>query len=288
MPSQSAMRSTAGAKPGDMLSFPNCKINLGLRILRRREDGFHDIETVFHPIPVKDVLELIRDVALSFTSTGTAIPGDPDTNLCLKAWHLLKKDFPQVQPVRIHLHKHIPIGAGLGGGSSDGAFMLIMLNREFNLDLEQQQLLSYAAQLGSDCPFFIINKTCQAGGRGEQLTPLALDLSSWSVALVNPGIHISTARAFAQCTPSAGNKPVAEIIRQPVSEWKDQLVNDFERPIFRAHPELGVIKEKLYAAGAVYASMTGSGSAIYGLFPKNAGLQMPDASLFPGYFFSLV
>lgn len=271
-----------------MLSFPNCKINLGLRILRRRGDGFHDLETVFHPIPVKDVLELIRSEKLSFISTSTPIPGDPQANLCIKAWQLLKKDLPQLRPVQIHLHKHIPIGAGLGGGSSDGAFTLIMLNKEFNLGLDQQQLLSYAAQLGSDCPFFIINKTCLAGSRGEQLSPVELDLSSYAIALVNPGIHVSTAWAFAQCTPSADNTPVATVIRQPVSTWKDHLVNDFEKPIFQAHPELEKIKEKLYAAGAVYAAMTGSGSAVYGLFPKNAGLPMPEASLFPDYFFSLV
>ena len=271
-----------------MLSFPNCKINLGLRILRRREDGYHQLETAFYPLPVKDVLETIRSEALSFTATGLPIPGDASTNLCLKAWHLLKKDFEQLPPVGIHLHKHIPIGAGLGGGSADGACMLLQLNRQFRLGLEEEKLMEYAAQLGSDCPFFILNKPCLAGGRGEKLEPIALDLSRYWLALVSPGIHIGTAWAFSQCTPAEEGRSIREIIAQPAETWKDQLVNDFEKPVFLAHPGLKKIKEQLYHAGAVYASMTGSGSAFYGIFPRDTGLTLPDASLFPGHFFSIV
>jgi len=266
-----------------MLSFPNCKINLGLRILRRREDGYHDLETVFHPLAVKDVLETLRSETLSFTSTGLPIPGDAAANLCLKAWQLLKKDFPELPDVQIHLHKNIPIGAGLGGGSADGAFMLVLLNRQFRLGLEEEKLMSYAAQLGSDCPFFILNKPCLAGGRGEKLEPIGLDLSGHRFALVNPGIHIGTAWAFSQCTPSEEGRSIREIIALPVDAWKGQLVNDFETPVFRAHPELKKIKEKLYHAGAIYASMTGSGSSFFGIFAKEF---LPSAVLsadLPGF-----
>ena len=269
-----------------MLSFPNCKINLGLRILRRRDDGYHQLETVFYPLPVKDALETIRSQELTFTASGLPIPGDPTDNLCLKAWQLLKKDLPELPPVQIHLHKHIPMGAGLGGGSADGAFMLQLLNKQFHLELSTERLIQYAAQLGSDCPFFIINKPCLGGGRGEELQPIELDLSSYRMALVSPGTHIGTAWAFSQCTPSEKGKPVREIIAQPVNTWAAELVNDFEAAIFPAYPELKRIKEELYNAGAIYASMTGSGSAFYGIFAHDAVL--PNASLFPGYFFTMM
>jgi 4-diphosphocytidyl-2-C-methyl-D-erythritol kinase len=266
-----------------MLSFPNCKINLGLRILRRREDGYHELETIFYPLPVKDVLETIRSEEPVFTSTGLPVPGDPSTNLCLKAWRLLKKNFEALPPVQIHLHKHIPIGAGLGGGSADGAFMLVQLNRQFRLGLEEQQLLDYAADLGSDCPFFILNRPCLAGGRGEKLTPIALDLSRYRLALVNPGVHIGTAWAFSQCTPAGEGRSLRDIIAQPVDTWTGQLVNDFEAPVFGAHPELKRIKEQLYSSGAIYASMTGSGSSFFGIF-EQANLPAPSLTAgLPGF-----
>jgi 4-diphosphocytidyl-2-C-methyl-D-erythritol kinase len=266
-----------------MLSFPNCKINLGLRILRRREDGYHQLETVFYPLPVKDVLETIRSEELTFTSTGVRIPGEASTNLCLKAYYLLKKDFEELPPLHIHLHKNIPIGAGLGGGSADGAFMLLLLNRQFRLGLEEGRLMDYAAQLGSDCPFFILNKPCLAGGRGEKLEPMELDLSRYRLALVDPGVHIGTAWAFSQCTPSEKGRSIRDIIVQPVETWTGQLVNDFEAPVFRSHPALKTIKEKLYHAGAIYASMTGSGSSFFGIFDKG---NLPSAGLtadLPGF-----
>lgn len=254
-----------------MVFFPNCKINLGLKILRKREDGYHDLETVFYPIAIRDVLEIIRTESptLAFTATGLSIPGDADNNLCLKAYHLLKQDFPTLAPVHVYLHKQIPIGAGLGGGSSDGATMLRLLNASFHLQLPEEKLLNYAARLGSDCPFFILNKPCLAGGRGEKLVPIDLDLSGYSFAIVHPGIHISTPWAFAQCIPTATGKSVEAIIRQPVSTWKDELINDFEKPVLSSYPELRVIKEQLYSQGALYAAMTGSGSSFFGIFEKD-------------------
>lgn len=266
-----------------MLSFPNCKINLGLRILRRRDDGYHQLETVFYPLPVKDALESIRSEELTFTTTGLSIPGDPSSNLCLKAWHLLKKDIPELPPVLIHLHKHIPMGAGLGGGSADGAFMLALLNKQFRLGLSIERLMDYAAQLGSDCPFFILNKPCLAGGRGEELQPIDLDLSSYSMALVNPGVHIGTAWAFSQITPSDKGPSIKDIVQKPVSAWKGQLINDFEAPVLRSYPELKKIKETLYDAGAIFASMTGSGSSFFGIFEKENPPSEKHIAQLPGF-----
>ncbi|HTI10990.1 MAG TPA: 4-(cytidine 5'-diphospho)-2-C-methyl-D-erythritol kinase [Puia sp.] len=263
-----------------MVFFPNCKINLGLRILRKREDGFHDLETVFYPLPVKDVLEVVRSEELAFHSTGLSIPGDPATNLCLKAYTLLKKDHPQLSPVHIHLHKHIPIGAGLGGGSSDGATMLQLLNAIFHLQLSNEKLLEYATQLGSDCPFFILNKPCLAGGRGEKLAPIPLDLSPYSFAIVHPDVHISTALAFSLCTPDERGKSIEAIIRQPVESWAAELGNDFEKPILQQFPALSAIKEELYKQGALYASLTGSGSSFFGIFEKD---RLPSLTFDPKY-----
>lgn len=250
-----------------MVIFPNCKINLGLKILRKRPDGYHDLSTVFYPLGLKDVLEIIHAPEPSFTSYGIPIPGSG--NICEKAVQLLKADFPTLPYLHIHLYKNIPIGAGLGGGSADGAFTLLALNKQFHLGLNTTQLIDYAARLGSDCPFFILNTPCLGGGRGEKLEPIDLDLSGYRFVLVNPDIHISTAQAFAGCTPSEEGMPLEDIIRQPVANWKGQLVNDFEESMFRLHPELRSIKEILYSSGAVYASMTGSGSSFYGLFGRD-------------------
>lgn len=262
-----------------MLFFPNCKINLGLKILHRRDDGYHDLQTVFYPLPLKDALELIRTPeTTAFTAYGLPIPGDPEANLCLRAWHMLKNDLPTLPPVHIHLYKNIPIGAGLGGGSSDGACTLLALNKQFQLGLTQPQLLEYAERLGSDCPFFILNTPCLGSGRGNVLEPIQLDLSSWSLALVDPGIHVSTARAFSLCTPIGNHVPIKEILSQPVPNWRGQLINDFEEPIFRLYPELEEVKETLYRTGARYASLTGSGSAFFGIFEKD---KTPGTSPFP-------
>ena len=273
----------------NMLAFPNCKINLGLNVLRKREDGFHDIETVFYPIVLLDALEVIQptndSVAIEFNCTGLPIEGKEEDNLCLKAYRLLKKDHPQLPAIKMHLHKAIPLGAGLGGGSADAAFLLKLLDEKFDLSLSAEQLQNYSLQLGSDCPFFIINKTCFASGRGELLEELNIDLSSYKIILINPGININTGRAFSQLVPSVPQKSIKIIIQQPVETWKTELVNDFEAPVFASHPEIGNIKEELYRQGAIYAAMSGSGSTVFGIFRS-----IPPASLFSDkkYFIKII
>jgi len=251
-----------------MIQFPNCKINLGLSILAKRADGYHELETVFYPIAVSDALEILPAANLTMTQSGIAVPGEPAQNLCLKAYHLLKKDFPTLPTVQMHLHKNIPMGAGLGGGSSDGTAALIMLNQQFDLGLNEQQLIDYASQLGSDCPFFVYNKACHATGRGEVLAPINLDLSNYQFLLVHPGTPIATAWAFQQLKPHTKSASIQSIIEKPITDWKNSLINDFEAPVFKAEPTLSVIKEQLYQLGAIYASMSGSGSSLYGIFPK--------------------
>lgn len=252
-----------------MIVFPNCKINLGLHVVSKRADGFHELETVFYPLPLTDALEVLSPGELQFTSSGITVPGDPADNLCLRAWRLLKQDYPALPEVNVHLHKHIPIGAGLGGGSADAAFMLQLLNSRFQLEITKERLLEYAAKLGSDCAFFINNAPCFATGRGEIMTPVTLDLSAYTFVLVYPAIHINTGWAFSRITPQVPLLSLKESIQQPVHTWKDIITNDFEAPVFSAYPELEEIKERLYAQGAVYATMSGSGSAFVGIFPKN-------------------
>lgn len=254
-----------------MVIFPNCKINLGLRIIKKRDDGYHDLETIFYPLPLNDALEAItiNETASKFSQSGLIVQGSAHDNLCVKAYDLLKNKFPQLPVVAMHLHKNIPMGAGLGGGSSDGAFMLSLLNEKYHLGLTREQLIDLAIQLGSDCPFFIINKPCYATGRGEFLEPINIDLSKYSFLIIHPGIHISTSDAFSMIKPSAPEKNCKEIVGGPIQYWKDNLINDFEIPVFVKFPELRSIKEKLYKHGALYASMSGSGSALFGIFAKN-------------------
>ena len=266
-----------------MLVFPNCKINLGLHILGKREDGFHNLETVFYPVPFRDALESIpsTNTEIEFTATGLAVNGKAADNLCVKAYHLLKKDFPELPAVKIHLHKAIPLGAGLGGGSADAAFMLKLLNEKFHLNLSTDQLINYALQLGSDCPFFIINKPCFATGRGEVLEEITLDLSVYKIVLINPGIHINTGWAFSNITLALPVKSIKEIIQQPIHTWKNELKNDFETAVFTAHPAIKEIKESLYAQGAIYAAMSGSGSTVFGIFDSNTSpLSLKDSNYF--------
>jgi 4-diphosphocytidyl-2-C-methyl-D-erythritol kinase len=271
-----------------MICFPSCKINLGLRITKKRADGFHALETVFYPITLRDALEIIIEpetnaAPITFTSSGLVINGDPSDNLCFKAYGLLKKDYPTIPNIKMHLHKTIPMGAGLGGGSSDGAFTLVALNQLFNLQIPEQALLDYALQLGSDCPFFIINTPAFATGRGEILKPINLNLDGYSIVIVNPGIAISTKLAFSLITPKVPNTYMEAIICEPVSSWKEKLINDFEQPIFNSFPELANIKETLYQKGAVYASMTGTGSTVFGIFPTS---MMDTLSFnFPSHYF---
>jgi 4-diphosphocytidyl-2-C-methyl-D-erythritol kinase len=265
-----------------MIVFPNCKINLGLRIHRKRSDGFHDIETVFYPVPLTDALEIIpAGNETRLTTSGITVEGNTADNSCSKAYQLLKKDFPSLPPIAMHLHKVIPTGAGLGGGSADGAFALRLLNQVFQLGLTENQLLNYALQLGSDCPFFIINKPSIATGRGELLTPLSLDLSAYRIVIVNPGIHINTGWAFSQITPAIPETPIETIIQQPVKDWKNTLINDFETPVFTKYPELQTIKNQLYNSGASYAAMSGSGSSIFGIYEAGN----PVLPSFPAHYF---
>jgi 4-diphosphocytidyl-2-C-methyl-D-erythritol kinase len=256
-----------------MVIFPNSKINLGLNVVEKRSDGYHDIETVFFPVHLRDALEVIKKEKLEFSTSGFSIEGEPDKNLCIKAYDLLKKDFSQLPAVQMHLHKAIPMGAGVGGGSADGAFTLKLLNKKFELNLSEKQLINYSLQLGSDCPFFILNKPCFASGRGEILEQIELDLFEFKIVIVHPTIHISTAWAFSQLAGRLQRpdnyKRIKEVIQQPISTWKTELVNDFEKPVFEKFPEIKNIKDKLYDAGANYASMSGSGSAVYGIFKKN-------------------
>ncbi|WP_421763029.1 4-(cytidine 5'-diphospho)-2-C-methyl-D-erythritol kinase [Ekhidna sp.] len=250
-----------------MITFPNAKINLGLNIVSKREDGYHNIESCFYPIPWYDSLEVIEAASFGFYSYGLDIPGDSNSNLCIKAYELIRADH-DIPLVEIHLLKNIPMGAGLGGGSADGAFTLKMLNNLFELGLSHSQLEAYALQLGSDCPFFIKNQPALAKGRGEQLEPIALELSGYYLAIHNPGIHVSTQEAYARVKPQIPPTPIADLIHTTKNEWKEVLFNDFEASIFPNHPEIEQLKKEMYEAGASYASMTGSGSTVYGLFEE--------------------
>jgi len=266
-----------------MLSFPNCKINLGLHIVKKREDGYHDLETVFLPIPFTDVLEIIESTKTELTVSG--LPIETENNLCLKAYQILKNDFPQLPAVKIHLYKEIPMGAGLGGGSSDAAFTLQLINKKFQLNLKTEQLLDYALRLGSDCPFFIINKPCFATSTGEILQPINIDLKNYKILIVNLGIHIETKWAFSKIKPAQPTASIQQIVTQPVKTWKDKLINDFEIPVFNEYPQIKKLKTQLYNAGALYASLTGTGSTVYGIFNNNAD---PDVSPFNNYFLKVI
>ncbi len=263
-----------------MIVFPNCKINLGLNILRKRSDGYHELETIFYPISLTDILEINeykepeRSSFIPFTTSGLAIKGDTSSNLCMKAYKMLKADFPKLPHIQMHLHKIIPAGAGLGGGSANAAFALKMLNQIFNIGLTTKQLLEYAGELGSDCPFFIINTPCFATGRGEMLEETAVDLSTYKFVIVNPGIHVDTGRAFLNMVPQVPERSIKEIVSYPIERWKDELHNDFEKVIFKQHREIVDIKDSLYVAGASYASMSGSGSTVYGIFPKDKKIEL--------------
>ncbi len=270
-----------------MIVYPNCKINFGLHILEKRTDGYHDIETNFYPIVLSDILEIIENKdpenspSFPLSTSGLTIQGTTSSNLCVKAYKLLKKDFPKLPWVRVHIHKIIPIGAGLGGGSSNGAFALKLYNELFSLNICKEKLLEYAAVLGSDCPFFIINKPCYATGRGEILKEIDLDLSAYKFAIINPGIYINTGDAFRDIRPRFSEKSVLDIIKEPIETWKENLVNDFTEPVYKKYPEIQSIEDHLYHAGAIYACMSGSGSTVYGLFKKEAEVELS----FPPHYF---
>lgn len=258
-----------------MISFPNAKINLGLNIIEKRPDGFHNLESCFYPIGWQDVLEILPAQKLAFTSSGIAIPSDGKENLCIQAYQLLKADF-DLPPIQIHLHKIIPIGAGLGGGSADAAFTIKTLNNLFNLKLDIAVLQDYARQLGSDCAFFIENIPKYCFGKGDQFSEVAVTLRGKFLVLVYPNQHVSTQEAYAGIQPQPALKPLSEVIQNPIQDWPDQLKNDFEPQIFAKYPAIELIKTTLYDLGASYASMTGSGSALFGIFDTPVPLNFPS------------
>lgn len=260
-----------------MITFPNAKINLGLNITEKRPDGYHNLETIFYPIPLEDALEAcLRKEgpgSYSLSQSGLSIEGDAENNLVVKAYKLLDETY-HLPPVDIYLHKHIPSGAGLGGGSADAAFMLKLLNRMYRLNLTDDQLEAYAARLGADCAFFVRNQPTYAEGIGNIFSPVKLSLAGWQLLLVKPDIFVSTRDAFARIRPRRPERNLRDLISQPVESWKDYMINDFEESVFPQFPAIGDIKTELYHLGAVYASMSGSGSSVYGLFAPD--VVLPD------------
>ncbi|MBO0940019.1 4-(cytidine 5'-diphospho)-2-C-methyl-D-erythritol kinase [Fibrella sp. HMF5335] len=269
-----------------MLAFPSCKINIGLQLIERRADGFHNLLSAFYPVGWTDVLEIIPAISdktaanqpvanelVTFTTSGLPIPGDPDParNLCVRAYHLLQADY-DLPPVQMHLHKIVPIGAGLGGGSADAAATINLLNEQFALGLTVAQRENYARELGSDCAFFIQNKPQYCIEKGDVFESINLDLNGYHILLVYPNLAISTAEAYAGVTPRQPDTPLRALLEAPIEQWRDTVHNDFEDSLFPKYPLLGEIKAQLYEAGALYASLSGSGSTLYGIFnaPPNS------------------
>lgn len=248
-----------------MILFPPAKINLGLNVLFKREDGYHELDTCMVPIPLFDVLEIVPAVEFSFHQTGIAILGDSSENLCVKAYNLMTENF-SIQPVYIHLRKEIPMGAGLGGGSSDAAYVMKGINALFNLNCSIEKMVELAALLGSDCPFFIKNEPQIAKGRGEILSICNLNLQGYFLKIVNPGIHIGTKEAYDGIELGKESTSVQNVVENSITNWKNELKNDFEVRAFKTYPILDEIKEKLYAEGAIYAAMSGSGSTLFGIY----------------------
>ncbi len=255
-----------------MITFPNAKINLGLQVVEKRPDNYHNIETIFYPIHLEDAIEVVpladADREYDLKVYGTPIKGSPEDNLAVRAYKLLKRDF-DLPPIHIYIYKHIPMGAGLGGGSADAAFMLKLLNEKFALNLGVEELEGYAACLGSDCPFFIRNRPVFATGTGNVFTPIELSLKGYYLVLVKPDIFVSTRDAYASVVPRQPERHLPELIKHSIEEWRELIVNDFEQSVFRFHPEIAAIKDKLYDMGAVYASMSGSGSTMFGIFTES-------------------
>ena len=252
-----------------MITYPNAKINLGLNIVEKRPDGYHNLETVFYPINLQDALEvnlMEGEEEFSLKVSGVPLEGEPENNLVVKAYRLLKKDYPDMPAIDIHMYKHIPTGAGLGGGSADAAFMIKLLNEKFKLNLSIEKMEEYAAILGADCAFFIQNNPVFASGIGNIFEPIQLSLKGYYLVLVKPDIFVSTKDAFAHITPMQPAQSLKEIIRMPVETWRATMKNDFEESVFQKFPEIAAIKDKLYDLGAIYASMSGSGSSVFGIF----------------------
>ncbi len=267
-----------------MVAFPPCKINLGLNVLSRRPDGYHDVSTCFYPLPWSDVLEVLPSPSLNFTHTGLNIPGKEEDNLCLKAYKLLKSDY-DLTPIQLHLHKIIPMGAGLGGGSSDASHMLMLLDKLFSLGLSLTQLSGYASTLGSDCTFFLYDQPMLGNGRGEKLQGISLSLKGYYLILVKPHVHVSTSEAYSHVIAHQAAHSIQEIVSKPVGLWRKLLINDFEESVFQKHPLLKDVKDRLYGHGALYASMSGSGSSLFGIFDKEIDLtsQFRDELCWSGW-----
>lgn len=265
------MSATMPKNQKTMILFPNCKINLGLDILRRREDGYHEIDTLMYPVVgLCDILEIVprAEAGAECVFSGLAVDCPPEKNLCLKAYALVAERYG-IGGVCMHLHKVIPFGAGLGGGSSDAAFAIKGLNRVFGLGLADDDMEALAAELGSDTAFFIRNVPQFSRGRGEVLSPAAVSLAGKKIVIVKPPFGVSTAEAYAGVRPCMPERPLAERTAANIDAWRTEVGNDFEPHIFAAHPDLAQIKSQLYDLGALYASMSGSGSAVFGIFdPK--------------------
>lgn len=271
-----------------MIRFPNAKINLGLNILSRRPDGYHDIATIFYPAGWCDALEVVPatggEEGCRLHLSGLAIEGDAGENLVVRAYRLLSQHYA-MPPVEAYLHKVIPYGAGLGGGSADASTMLLLLRSLFSLPADDDELAAVAARLGADCPFFIYNRPMLAEGIGDRLSPIDLTLQEYTLLLVKPPVAVSTAEAYSQVVPAQPEVPLCDVVRRPVTEWRDTVVNDFEKSVFALYPELARLKARLYASGAIYASMSGSGSTLYGLFrslPEGIEEEFPGCSLWSG------
>ena len=262
-----------------MICFPNAKINLGLNVVSKRPDGYHNIETIFYPIPVKDALEIVRAGTFSFTQTGIPVDAPEEKNLVVKALNLLKSRY-EIPGLEVHLLKAIPFGAGLGGGSADAAFMLKLLNDYCVLHIPEDELEQLASSIGADCPFFIRNTPVFASGTGNIFEPVELSLAGYHLCLVKPDVAVSTPEAYSMVTPEAPETSLKEIIRRPIDEWRQLMINDFEKSVFPKHPAIAEIKDKLYEKGAVYAAMSGSGSSVFGLFSEATDLN----GLFAGCF----
>lgn len=259
-----------------MVIFPGSKINIGLNITAKRTDGYHDLESIFFPIPLSDILEINKSDRFSIDMSGLPIQGDPSDNLIVKAYHLMVTYY-KIGAVKIHLHKIVPMGAGLGGGSADGAATLVLLNDLFGLNLNEDILEAHAQNLGSDCPFFIKNNAVFVKGTGNLMEPQTVPLENYWIQLVNPGIHISTQMAFSKITPQQPKFQLQEAIIQPIENWKDKLTNDFEPGIFDEFEEIRLLKATLYTNGALYASMTGTGSSVYGIFKEKPSSILKEA-----------
>ncbi len=264
-----------------MIVFPNAKINIGLNVVSKREDGFHNIETIFYPIKLSDALEFAEADETCLTNSGIQIESDQKDNLIIKAYGILKANF-NLPNLKFHLHKIIPFGAGLGGGSSDAAFTLKMLNDYFNLGLSFEELEDYAGQIGADCPFFIQNKPTFATGIGNQFHNLELDLADYEIIILKPSITVSTPEAYKNVIPRNPKYRLTEIVKTPIDDWKNLIVNDFEKSVYAKYPQIAELKQLLYSLGANYASMSGSGSAVFGIFrhlPTELENKIPEGIL---------